>query len=79
MCISAKQNYRPICQDTVLTVVFVTIGQDVHITGGLLKDAINEGVRQGYREGYLRKSVVSYPFVRINTKDCKFIEYGNLG
>lgn len=65
----AKIDRVPICQDTGMAVVFVTIGQEVHITGGLLKDAIDEGVRQGYTEGYLRKSVVSDPFLRVNTKD----------
>ncbi len=59
----------PICQDTGMAVVFVKAGQDVHITGGLLTDAINEGVRQGYVEGYLRKSVVKDPIYRENTKD----------
>lgn len=65
----ARTNNVPICQDTGLAVVFVSIGQDVHISGGLIEDAINEGVRQGYCDGYLRKSVVSDPFIRINTKD----------
>ncbi|MBR5467897.1 MAG: fumarate hydratase [Firmicutes bacterium] len=65
----AKETSMPICQDTGLAVVFVTIGQDVHIVGGSLKDAINEGVRKGYTEGYLRKSVVADPFIRVNTKD----------
>ena len=65
----AKSQNVPICQDTGLATIFVEIGQDVHIKDGLLEDAINEGVRQGYRDGYLRKSVVSDPFVRINTKD----------
>ncbi len=65
----AKNEQIPICQDTGLAVVFVTIGQDVHITGGSLTDAINEGVRQGYTEGYLRKSVVKDPFIRVNTND----------
>ena len=65
----AKETEVPICQDTGLAVVFVTIGQDVHIVGGSLKDAINEGVRKGYTEGYLRKSVVADPFIRVNTKD----------
>jgi len=65
----AKSQNVPICQDTGLATIFVEIGQDVHIKDGLLEDAINEGVRQGYCEGYLRKSVVSDPFVRINTKD----------
>jgi fumarate hydratase subunit alpha len=58
-----------ICQDTGMAVVFVTIGQEVHITGGGLSDAINEGVRRGYKEGCLRKSVVSDPIERINTGD----------
>lgn len=65
----AKNEQIPICQDTGLAVVFVTIGQEVHITGGSLTDAINEGVRQGYTEGYLRKSVVKDPFIRVNTND----------
>lgn len=65
----AKNEQIPICQDTGLAVVFVTIGQEVHITGGSLTDAINEGVRQGYTEGYLRKSVVKDPFIRVNTGD----------
>ena len=59
----------PICQDTGMAVFFVEIGQEVHIDDGLLTDAINEGVRKGYTEGYLRKSVVSDPIERINTKD----------
>lgn len=59
----------PICQDTGMAVVFIKIGQDVHLTGGLLEDAINEGVRQGYVEGFLRKSVVKDPIYRENTKD----------
>lgn len=65
----AKTDCVPICQDTGLAVVFVTMGQDVHITGGSLEGAINEGVRQGYTEGYLRKSVVKDPFIRVNTND----------
>lgn len=65
----AKNEQVPICQDTGLAVVFVTIGQEVHISGGSLTDAINEGVRQGYTEGYLRKSVVKDPFIRVNTND----------
>ena len=65
----AKNEQIPICQDTGLAVVFVTIGQEVHISGGSLTDAINEGVRQGYTEGYLRKSVVKDPFIRVNTND----------
>lgn len=59
----------PICQDTGMAVFFVEIGQDVHFTGTLIEDAINEGVRQGYTEGYLRKSVVRDPILRENTKD----------
>lgn len=59
----------PICQDTGMTVVFLKIGQDVHFTGGSLTDAINEGVRQGYTEGFLRKSVVGDPLIRENTRD----------
>ena len=65
----AKEDMIPICQDTGMAVVFLKIGQDVHFTGGTLADAINEGVRQGYVEGYLRKSVVKDPLVRENTKD----------
>ena len=65
----AKNEQIPICQDTGLAVVFVTIGQEVHITDGSLTDAINEGVRQGYTEGYLRKSVVKDPFIRVNSGD----------
>lgn len=65
----AKNEQIPICQDTGLAVVFVTIGQEIHITDGSLTDAINEGVRQGYTEGYLRKSVVKDPFIRVNTGD----------
>ena len=59
----------PICQDTGMAVVFVKLGQDVHIEGGNFNDAINEGVRQGYTEGYLRKSVVKDPIERVNTGD----------
>ena len=59
----------PICQDTGMAVVFLKIGQDVHFIGGSLKDAVNEGVRQGYTDGYLRKSVVSDPLLRENTDD----------
>lgn len=59
----------PICQDTGMACVFVDLGQDVHIVGGSLEDAINEGVRRGYEEGYLRKSVVKDPIDRVNTKD----------
>lgn len=65
----AKEDNIPICQDTGMTVVFLKIGQDVHIEGGYIEDAVNEGIRQGYAEGYLRKSVVSDPIIRENTKD----------
>ena len=65
----AQQEQMPICQDTGTAVVFVKLGQEVHIEGGLLKDAINEGVRQGYQEGYLRKSIVENPLYRKNTGD----------
>ena len=60
---------RPYCQDTGMTMVFLKVGQDVHFVGGDLKEAINEGVAQGYVEGYLRKSVVGDPLIRENTKD----------
>ena len=59
----------PICQDTGMTVVFLKIGQDLHIEGSYIEDAVNEGIRQGYEEGYLRKSVVGDPLIRENTKD----------
>ncbi len=65
----AKNEEMPMCQDTGMACVFVTLGQDVHIIGGSIEDAINEGVRQGYKDGYLRKSVVGDPIERINTKD----------
>ena len=65
----AREDKIPICQDTGMAVVFMKIGQDVHITGGRLADAVNEGVRQGYVEGFLRKSVVKDPLIRENTKD----------
>lgn len=65
----AKENQIPICQDTGMTVVFLKIGQDLHIEGVYLEDAVNEGIRQGYQEGYLRKSVVGDPLIRENTKD----------
>jgi fumarate hydratase subunit alpha len=65
----AGEDMIPICQDTGMAVVFIEIGQDVHFVGGNLEDAINEGIRQGYTEGYLRKSVVSDPIERVNTKD----------
>lgn len=65
----AERDQIPICQDTGMAVVFIKIGQEVHITGGSLEDAINQGVREGYTEGYLRKSVVKDPLIRENTKD----------
>lgn len=65
----AGEDMIPICQDTGMAVIFMEIGQDVHFTGGLLEDAVNEGVRRGYTEGYLRKSVVNDPLIRENTKD----------
>lgn len=65
----AANDMIPICQDTGMTVVFMEIGQDVHFINGNLEDAINQGVREGYVEGYLRKSVVSDPLIRENTKD----------
>ena len=65
----AADDMIPICQDTGMAVIFVEAGQDVHFTGGLLEDAIHEGVRQGYKEGYLRKSVVKDPLIRENTND----------
>lgn len=65
----AKEEQIPICQDTGMTVVFAKIGQDVHIDGMYVEDAINQGIREGYEQGYLRKSVVRDPINRINTKD----------
>lgn len=65
----AGEDMIPICQDTGMAVVFAEVGQDVHIEGGLLEDAIQEGVRRGYTEGFLRKSVVRDPLIRENTKD----------
>jgi len=65
----AGEDMIPICQDTGMAVIFAEIGQDVHFEGGYLEEAINEGVRQGYQEGYLRKSVVGDPLIRENTKD----------
>ena len=65
----ARNEQSPICQDTGMTVVFVTMGQEVHIEGGFIEDAINEGVRRGYTKGYLRKSVVRDPIDRVNTQD----------
>lgn len=66
---TAGEEMIPICQDTGMAVVFVEIGQEVHVEGGLLEDAIHEGVRLGYSEGFLRKSVVRDPLIRENTKD----------
>ena len=65
----AASDMIPICQDTGMAVVFLEIGQDVHLEGGALEDAVNEGVRRGYTEGFLRKSVVGDPILRENTKD----------
>ena len=65
----AEAESIPICQDTGMAVVFLEIGQDVHLAGGSLEEAVNEGVRRGYKEGYLRKSVVGDPLIRKNTKD----------
>lgn len=65
----AEKGVFPLCQDTGMACVFLEIGQDVHLTGGLLEDAVNEGVRRGYDEGYLRKSVVADPLRRVNTGD----------
>lgn len=65
----AKLEKVPICQDTGMAVVFIEIGQEVHVAGGGLEDAVHEGVRRGYREGYLRKSVVRSPLLRDNTGD----------
>lgn len=65
----AASEQIPICQDTGMAVIFVKLGQEVHIEGMDLEAAINEGIRQGYDEGYLRKSIVSDPFIRNNTKD----------
>ena len=65
----AETDMIPICQDTGMAVIFMEIGQEVHFTDGNLEEAINEGVRQGYIQGFLRKSVVSDPLIRENTKD----------
>lgn len=65
----AGEDMIPICQDTGMAVIFMEIGQDIHFEGGSLEAAVNEGVRQGYEEGYLRKSVVADPLFRENTKD----------
>ena len=65
----AGEDMIPICQDTGMAVIFLEVGQDVHFEGGNVEDAVNEGVRQGYTEGFLRKSVVNDPIIRENTKD----------
>ncbi len=66
----AREKRKPICQDTGMACVYIRMGQDVHVVGGSLNEAIHEGVRQGYQEGYLRKSIVEDPlFNRVNTKD----------
>ena len=65
----ADEEMIPICQDTGMVVIFLEVGQDVHFEGMAIEDAVNEGVRQGYTEGYLRKSVVGDPIIRENTKD----------
>lgn len=65
----ARERMYPICQDTGTAVVFLDMGQDVHVTGGSLEEAVHEGVRQGYREGYLRASIVRSPLDRVNTGD----------
>lgn len=65
----AKEESIPICQDTGMAIIFLEVGQEVHFEGEYLEDAVNEGVRRGYSEGYLRKSVVGDPLLRVNTKD----------
>lgn len=65
----AEEGVYPLCQDTGMACVFLEIGQDVHLVGGILEDAVNEGVRRGYTDGYLRKSIVKDPLRRINTGD----------
>lgn len=65
----AREKQMPICQDTGMAVLFVEYGQDIQFVGGYIEEALNEGVRQGYNEGFLRKSVVSDPLRRVNTKD----------
>lgn len=65
----AKEDMIPICQDTGMAVVFMEVGQEVHIEGGSLTEAVNQGVREGYTEGFLRKSVVADPIERVNTRD----------
>jgi len=66
---AARDNQLPICQDTGMAVVFIELGQEVHVTGGALEDAVNQGVREGYTRGYLRSSVVADPVRRTNTGD----------
>ena len=68
-CDLAAQNDVPICQDTGFAVIYAEVGQNVHLTGGAFEDAVNEGVRQGYVDGYLRKSIVADPLRRVNTDD----------
>lgn len=68
-CQLACENDVPICQDTGTAILFAEVGQDVHLTGGAFEDAVNEGVRQGYVDGYLRKSIVGDPLRRVNTDD----------
>ncbi len=65
----AREQKVPMCQDTGFAVFFVEVGQDIHFTGGSLSEAINEGVRQGYKDGFLRKSILGDPIQRVNTKD----------
>jgi fumarate hydratase subunit alpha len=65
----AEKDFIPICQDTGMAIIFIKLGQEVHIEGEALEDAINEGIRQGYQEGYLRKSIVSDPLIRNNSGD----------
>lgn len=65
----AKKELIPICQDTGMAIIFIKVGQDVHVEGDLIEKAINDGIRQGYNEGYLRKSIVGDPLIRENTKD----------
>lgn len=75
----AAAEHMPICQDTGMAVIFAEIGQEVHITGGLFEDAVNEGVRRGYERGLLRKSVVADPLRRVNTGDnCPAVIYTRL-
>ena len=65
----AKSEMIPVCQDTGMAVIFIEVGQDVHFIGGNIEDAINQGIREGYADGYLRKSVVGDPIIRENTRD----------